>query len=265
MKDSTKRLLLVVLLVIVCVVIAVRAAMYFRFSEVVVLKEDVVAGTKITPDIYEVKTVRYDPVLLKNVVTDPTQLFNGGQPGADNGKYVFTPLLAGQLIREESLLPTLTDARFGIGATIPEGHVGVAANLPIANAVGGILTVGQRVNLVYALQNNPTTTASGGSIFDEEGNVPLNVDGAVILNNIQVLDVKNDNGTKRLAQNTASERILVVLAIPVNEARQVSLAAGGGGMIYLSLAGGLSGDYNDNRGSIPVPESREGTVPPVEP
>lgn len=250
MKDSVRKLILIGILVVVCLVIAIRAATYFRFSEVVVMVQDIPAGTKITPEMYETKTVRFDATLLENVVSDPMQLFNGGQPGADNGQYTLTPLLKGETIRKEQLATTPTDSRFGIGSAIGTNQVALAVNLPIENAVGGVIAAGQQVNVVYALTAD-TGSSSGGNVFNDAA-PKVDPKSAITLQAVTVLDVKNENGTKRFAADVASKRVIVVLSVPVNDARQISLAAGGGGMVYLSLPNMTDAQTSSSQSTVPT-------------
>lgn len=64
------------------------------------------------------------------------------------GQYAAMPILAGQYVDRRALEPTPGAQSFGFGAPLPAGHVAFALPVEPAQAVGGALSPGARVDVV---------------------------------------------------------------------------------------------------------------------
>lgn len=76
------------------------------------------------------------------------------------GRYAAMPILAGQYVDTRALESTPGERSFGFGAAVPPGHVAFALPVEPAQAVGGALSPGARVDVVAvpnALTNAPPT------------------------------------------------------------------------------------------------------------
>lgn len=80
------------------------------------------------------------------------------------GRYAAMPILAGQYVDTRALESTPGERTFGFGAAVPPGHVAFALPVEPAQAVGGALSPGARVEVVAvpnALVNEPPTAEDG--------------------------------------------------------------------------------------------------------
>lgn len=248
MKKLNKTIIIWGVIIISVVVLGFQVALYFQEETIPVLKEDLAPGKQITIDMIEEITVNPNSSFLDNSYTNINDLFRDGDPNGNNGKYAVSPLFKGQPIDRRALVDSLTDTNFGIGAKLEDAnHVAISVLLPIQNAVGVNFQAGQLVNLTYALGSAQTELGQSANV---------DPDTLVELKNIQVLDIRNVSGLKVAPGSTPTgKEIMLILSIPSEYAPNVSLAAAGQGIIYISLPSvGAVGSAPVNPGEVIVPE-----------
>lgn len=244
MNFKLNKTVLVWLVIIFSVlVLGYQASLYFRVIKVPVLTADVPAGKQITNSMIELIEVNPQSPFLKTSITSVNDLFRDGNPQTDNGKYTLVPLFKGQVIDKRALVDSLTDPTFGVGAQIENSdHVAISVLVPLQNAVGINLMPGQRVNMTYA--SGEVSSIPGAPI-------KLNTNDIQEITNVQILDVRNENGVKILSNNTpVGKSVMLILSVPADKASEISIAASGQGMVYFSLPS-LNGEASQQPSSLP--------------
>lgn len=156
------------------------------------------------------------------------------------GRYAAMPMLAGQYVDSRAVESTPGEQAFGFGAALPTGHVAFAVPVEPAQAVGGALAPGARVEVVAVPNALRTQTAT------PDGDTPEPVE---LGDGIVVLALRTGDG-ERLAEPGAGDRPTgalrptlgsVVVAVPADDLPRYA-AAVLSSTIYLALSPDPSGE-----------------------
>ena len=106
----------------------------------------------------EVVRARADSAVLMPVTAEMVEVvaIRPGDGSADAatsldevvGQYAAMPILAGQVVDRRALESTPGAQAFGFGAPLPLGHIAFAITVEPAQAVGGALTAGARIDVI---------------------------------------------------------------------------------------------------------------------
>lgn len=180
-----------------------------NFAERVVAARDIPAGEQITPGDLALGKVAADAI--------PTGSFNATADLKD--RVAATAIVKGQPVLESLLAPT--GAAAGVQALIPPGMRAITIQVNEFSGVGGLLTVGCKVDII--------STVTGGD--EKEGSV-----ARTIVQNVEVRAVGRQivaptAGDKLETQNNgqpAPPPTNVTLLVTPEQAEQVQLASVGG-------------------------------------
>jgi Flp pilus assembly protein CpaB len=116
-------------------------------SEVLVAKDNIDAGTKLTADMFRVATFA-EADLVQQSVSDPQAII---------GETATTDLLKGQQLSRVHLAAATDDERAeALAFKIPEGHRAFSVGVVEETAIGGNLVPGDRVDIVVRLEVTET-------------------------------------------------------------------------------------------------------------
>jgi len=179
----------------------------------------------------EVVRARTDIAVLTQITADMVEVIwvSPGDRPADAatrldevlGRYAALPLLSGQYIDRRGLETTPGQVAFGFGAPLPDGHVAFAVAVDPAQAVGGALTPGARVDVVAV--PSALRTASG-----EEAPETRVLGRGVLVLSLRSVEGRalGEIGDDSRSATTLPPRLgSVVLAVPADELPTYAAAA----------------------------------------